>query len=113
MHAFLLYFDTFFATDGARVAPGSPVQLVKEGDGAVAEVWRVGGEGRPRRSYSQDSPGGVAKGKARERVVSFSTGPLSVPTHWKQTIFLLREPLVVEEGECLSNMNEPYIVSDR
>ena len=36
--------------------------------------------------------------EAREKVRSFSTGPRSTPTHWKQTLFLLREPIVVDEG---------------
>ena len=31
--------------------------------------------------------------------VSFSTGPHSQPTHWKQTVFLLEEPLAFKKGE--------------
>lgn len=30
--------------------------------------------------------------------VFFTTGPQGTPTHWKQTMFLLREPLVVAPG---------------
>ena len=33
--------------------------------------------------------------------VSFSTGPHSEPTHWKQTVFLLEEPVVFKKGEQL------------
>jgi protein arginine N-methyltransferase 3 len=33
-----------------------------------------------------------------EGMHSFSTGPRSEPTHWKQTLFLLREGVMVEEG---------------
>jgi protein arginine N-methyltransferase 3 len=36
-----------------------------------------------------------------EPMTSFSTGPRSVPTHWKQTIFLLREPVDVREGDIV------------
>ncbi|EIW81556.1 S-adenosyl-L-methionine-dependent methyltransferase [Coniophora puteana RWD-64-598 SS2] len=36
--------------------------------------------------------------KEAARVTSFSTGPRSVPTHWKQTIFFLREPIVAGDG---------------
>ncbi|TDL19665.1 protein arginine N-methyltransferase [Rickenella mellea] len=97
VHAFLLYFDTFFTTSDDPVPPSTEVQTVKGGDVAVAEVWRVGGESKPRRSYSLD-----LKGKGKVRVTSFSTGPPSIPTHWKQTIFLLREPVVVEEGTVVS-----------
>ncbi|EIN12179.1 S-adenosyl-L-methionine-dependent methyltransferase [Punctularia strigosozonata HHB-11173 SS5] len=142
-HAFLLYFDTFFAADGAPVPESTAVQLVKDGDVRLAEVWPVGAAHRREslhraqslhrdRSQSREArPGGMsrkpslkaAKGaeeetetgararlpprrsasfgealKAHETVTSFSTGPRSVPTHWKQTVFMLREPIVVEEG---------------
>ncbi|XP_042693208.1 protein arginine N-methyltransferase 3 isoform X2 [Centrocercus urophasianus] len=33
--------------------------------------------------------------------VLFSTGPLCTKTHWKQTVFLLEEPIPVEAGEAL------------
>ena len=36
-----------------------------------------------------------------EKVVSFTTGPSGTPTHWKQTLFYLEEPLKVEEGQEL------------
>ncbi|XP_067946474.1 uncharacterized protein [Watersipora subatra] len=34
--------------------------------------------------------------------VFFSTGPLSTPTHWKQTVFLLEKPLARLKGDELS-----------
>ncbi len=34
-----------------------------------------------------------------ECVESFSTSPMSTPTHWKQTVFLLRDPIVLTEGD--------------
>ncbi|XP_063802446.1 protein arginine N-methyltransferase 3 [Pseudophryne corroboree] len=33
--------------------------------------------------------------------VSFSTGPTSAQTHWKQTVFLLERPIVVTAGQTL------------
>lgn len=30
--------------------------------------------------------------------VHFSTGPLEIPTHWKQTVFLLKCPISVKSG---------------
>ncbi|KAG8961698.1 hypothetical protein FRC03_005061 [Tulasnella sp. 419] len=36
------------------------------------------------------------------RMVSFSTGPRSMPTHWKQTAFLLRNPVKVRKGTTVS-----------
>ncbi|KDR16996.1 protein arginine N-methyltransferase 3 isoform X3 [Zootermopsis nevadensis] len=34
--------------------------------------------------------------------VSFSTGPHAKPTHWKQTVFLLEEPIIVKQGDVLT-----------
>ncbi|XP_077296010.1 arginine methyltransferase 3 [Arctopsyche grandis] len=34
--------------------------------------------------------------------VSFSTGPESTPTHWKQTIFYLKDPIPLKKGETLN-----------
>lgn len=30
--------------------------------------------------------------------ISFSTGPLATPTHWKQTVFFLKDPIIVKKG---------------
>lgn len=35
-------------------------------------------------------------------VVQFSTSPASAPTHWKQSVFLLREPVTLNKGENLA-----------
>lgn len=39
---------------------------------------------------------------ACHKPIRFSTGPHTKYTHWKQTVFYLREVLTVEEGEVLS-----------
>ncbi|KIJ59057.1 hypothetical protein HYDPIDRAFT_118885 [Hydnomerulius pinastri MD-312] len=36
-----------------------------------------------------------------QRVTSSSTGLTSQPTHWRRTMFLLRDPILAEEGETL------------
>jgi type I protein arginine methyltransferase len=137
-----LYFDTFFTTDGSSVAPDAQVQLAREDDLHLAEVWPLG-TGLGRRRSSQPHPVSpvlepltppkpgmprkpslkhVASGNKQtveekapssppahrrraslgdglvNKTASFSTGPWSIPTHWKQTLFLLREPIFVEEG---------------
>ena len=33
--------------------------------------------------------------------VRFSTGPFTEYTHWKQTVFYLRQPLTICEGESI------------
>ena len=91
----MLYFDTFFTSTGEPIPPQTDVHIVQEGDPILAEVWPLGG--RPYQARRMSS-GGPLKDKGRPKVVSFSTGPASVPTHWKQTMFFLREPLSVAEG---------------
>uniref|UniRef100_A0A182SYV4 Protein arginine N-methyltransferase domain-containing protein n=1 Tax=Anopheles maculatus TaxID=74869 RepID=A0A182SYV4_9DIPT len=34
--------------------------------------------------------------------IEFSTSPYSRPTHWKQTIFYLEEPVPVKEGQTIA-----------
>ncbi|OSX57198.1 hypothetical protein POSPLADRAFT_1067922 [Postia placenta MAD-698-R-SB12] len=95
VHALVLYFDVFFAEDGQSIPPGTEVYVAREGDPILAEVWPLGG--RPHASRRLSSGEGL-KAKIKPKVTSFCTGPASVPTHWKQTIFLLRDPITVHEG---------------
>ncbi|KAH9922941.1 S-adenosyl-L-methionine-dependent methyltransferase [Fomitopsis serialis] len=96
-YALTLYFDTFFTADGAPAPPDAPVHVVRDGDPILAEVWPLGW--RPHTGRRMSSGQGLKNGEpAKRRVTSFTTGPASVPTHWKQTIFLLREPITVHEG---------------
>ena len=39
---------------------------------------------------------------ACHKPIRFSTGPHAKYTHWKQTVFYLREVLTVEEGDAIS-----------
>ncbi|KAJ8081154.1 hypothetical protein PM082_017997 [Marasmius tenuissimus] len=112
--AFILYFDTFFTQSGQPVPPDAEVQIVGEDQAVLAEVWPVGGKAAPQRRASQhnlserklerrkteDEASLKAKQKEKEvdTITSFSTGPRSIPTHWKQTLFMLREPFVADEG---------------
>lgn len=92
IHAFVLYFDTFFAVSGEHLPEGTEVHVAGEGDPILAEVWQIGR--KPSRRMSSGDP----LKKPKPKYISFSTGPASVPTHWKQTLFLIREPIVVHEG---------------
>lgn len=42
-----------------------------------------------------------------ENPVHFSTGPHATPTHWKQTVFSLSEPISITEGMLLNNTLVP------
>ncbi|KAF8595869.1 S-adenosyl-L-methionine-dependent methyltransferase [Ceratobasidium sp. AG-I] len=109
-HALLLYFDTWFTTDGTDVPQDAEVTIAKgEGDVVTADVLQItprpdlvarrkSSMGPMRKMSIDESHGPVKEGKE----VSFSTGPGSMPTHWKQTLFLFRTPLDVKEGSCVS-----------
>lgn len=90
INSFVLYFDTFFTVSGNPVPPETQVRNVKEGEAILAELWPVGGKSAPQRRQSQS-------GK-KDSITSFSTGPQSSPTHWKQTVFMLEHPFFVSEG---------------
>jgi len=80
------------------ISPSTKVHVVHEGSPVVVEVWPLGGKFQPKRRASQ---GGI-KTPSEEKITSFSTGPESVPTHWKQTIFLLNEPIRAYEGTIVA-----------
>ncbi|KAI0354833.1 S-adenosyl-L-methionine-dependent methyltransferase [Trametes cingulata] len=101
IHAFVLYFDVFFTNTGEPVPEDTEVYIAREGDPILAEVWPVGGRPHQPRRMSTGEP---LKGKGRPKVTSFSTGPASVPTHWKQTIFFLREPINAGEGTVVEGV---------
>ena len=68
-HGFLGWFDTFFTTDG-RLLP------------CIA-----------------DDSNAFASPSMRDGEISLTTGPHGTPTHWKQTLFLLKTPIDVSEGD--------------
>ncbi|EKM79179.1 hypothetical protein AGABI1DRAFT_74001 [Agaricus bisporus var. burnettii JB137-S8] len=87
INSFVLYFDTFFNRLGQPISPETEVKFIQKGDPVLAEIWPVGGKSAQKRRQSL--------GPDREDTDSFSTGPQSMPTHWKQTIFMLPEPITV------------------
>ncbi|CAA7261550.1 unnamed protein product [Cyclocybe aegerita] len=89
VHSFVLYFDVFFTASGLPVPPSTEVKCIKDGEVTLAELWPVGGKPAHQRRQSM--------GREKEKTTSFSTGPRSQPTHWKQTIFMLREPFMISE----------------
>jgi len=97
IHAFVLYFDTFFAVSGEHLPDDAQVHVAAEGDPILAEVWQIGRKPHISRRMSSGDP----LKKPKPKYVSFSTGPASVPTHWKQTLFLLRDPIAVHEGSIV------------
>ena len=103
IHAFVLYFDTFFTASGEAVPEKTEVRVVREGDPVLAEIWPLGGKRHPARRLSSGDP--LKAGAQKPKISSFSTGPASMPTHWKQTLFLLREPITANEGKRSKNIS--------
>ncbi|CAE6497417.1 unnamed protein product [Rhizoctonia solani] len=108
-HALLLYFDTWFTTDGDDVPPDAEPTIAKgEGDVVTTDVLQI--KARPDLVARRKSSMGPIRKKSMSgeelikdgKEVSFSTGPASMPTHWKQTLFLFRSPVDVKEGTCVS-----------
>jgi len=117
-HAFVVYFDTWFTPDGVDVPADAPVTISRvDGDGVTADVIQL--KRRPSQTERRASlaPGeaeaaaanavqaveaDAPKEEVRKKEVSFSTGPRSTPTHWKQTLFLLREPFRAKRGTVVS-----------
>ncbi|KAG6890580.1 hypothetical protein C0992_000398 [Termitomyces sp. T32_za158] len=93
VNSFILYFDTFFSASGLPVSPETDVKVIKEGEVILADIWPAGGKRAPQRRQSQSVD--------RSAPISFSTGPQSMATHWKQTLFLLREPISILEGSIV------------
>ncbi|KAF7292107.1 Protein arginine N-methyltransferase [Mycena indigotica] len=107
VHAFVLYFDTFFLPSSGALDSAEQVKIIREGDAILADVWPLGaGVGRPvplrRASTKSSTLSPTVERSVPPEITSFSTGPQSVPTHWKQTLFLLKEPVGVVEGTKIS-----------
>jgi len=94
INSFVLYFDTFFTVSGRPVPPETQVKCIQERDVVVADIWPVGGKSATKRRQSL--------GREREEIDSFSTGPQSAPTHWKQTLFMLPEPITVTQDSLVT-----------
>lgn len=84
IRAFLTHFDTFFSphagAEASQVSLDTDVDIVKYG---ISD-------------YDQEVPAQTSGAATR---VSFTTGPRGTETHWRQVVFLLREPIHIRSGE--------------
>ncbi|KAJ1655745.1 hypothetical protein IWQ61_004562 [Dispira simplex] len=91
-HGFLGYFDTFFARQ-ADVEP-------PEDDPKALVPYAQADQDSSSKSTTLPNPNAPA-GVEDTRVHRFTTGPHGKPTHWKQTLFALKEPFAVEKGDAI------------
>ncbi|KAJ2489667.1 hypothetical protein IWW37_003805 [Coemansia sp. RSA 2050] len=84
IHAFLGYFDVAFARSQAVPGPSQAVLSlpVCDSDSSDAQVSARALWKQPESSMN-----------------GFTTGPHGTATHWKQTIFVLREPIQAKQGD--------------
>ncbi|UZJ55199.1 hypothetical protein CBS101457_004519 [Exobasidium rhododendri] len=107
VQAFASWFDTWFTPDGQPLAntetgnmeggqdleglPPVTLQCPQEAD--VRGLLSLQKDG----IVARDTDGPQGKGET----VSFTTGPHGLETHWKQTFFVLKEPIEVEEDSVI------------
>ncbi|CAO1637195.1 unnamed protein product [Parajaminaea phylloscopi] len=111
VHGFLSWFDTWFvAADQHPTLPGAKGSAGTHTDLEGGQVIDGLPECTSRPVVEADVEGIALKGKgalqreptaeevaAGPETVSFTTGPHGKETHWKQTVFLLKEPIVVTQ----------------
>ncbi|KDN46121.1 S-adenosyl-L-methionine-dependent methyltransferase [Tilletiaria anomala UBC 951] len=112
IHGFVSWFDTWFMTSPAPYRVDSetnvPVQLQggeRLGDlpPCTTDVITVEDVPALKLKGSDLAPSPASDStEAKGEVVSFTTGPYGKDTHWKQTVFLLKEPIDAEEGSVIS-----------
>lgn len=106
IQAFASWFDTWFTTDGCPHPPPGQQGDMKGGqklEGLPPVEVRCPGEAEVRGLTDLRRDAIVARAsdsqehKAGE-TVSFTTGPQGLATHWKQTLFVLKEPILAKPG---------------
>ncbi|KAJ1964790.1 hypothetical protein GGI12_001196 [Dipsacomyces acuminosporus] len=102
IHAFLGYFDVAFSRD--QSSPGPPHEELclpvyatstvnSDSDSSKRSDGGDGGDGNI-------SPKSLWK-QPEASMNGFTTGPHGTPTHWKQTVFVLKEPVDAKQGDEL------------
>ncbi|KAN0062777.1 hypothetical protein ACQY0O_004972 [Thecaphora frezii] len=122
IHALASWFDTWFTPD-ARPWPLSPTTGAEEkrdtlgGEKLVGlpecetvaptekDIYGIGLKGNQTTELKDEERG---KGET----VSFTTGPHGLMTHWKQTVFLLKEKIVAKEGTTITGSIQVLQSSD-
>ncbi|KAJ9124202.1 hypothetical protein QFC22_000999 [Naganishia vaughanmartiniae] len=82
IRAFITWFDTFFSHDSSASGQASSSQECST------------------EFFSDDAyERSIASVNADKADVSFTTGPRGKPTHWKQVVFMLKQPVSLEQGQ--------------
>jgi protein arginine N-methyltransferase 3 len=104
VQAFASWFDTWFTPDGLPMPQAGKKDMIggEKLDGLPPVTTRCPKEEEVRglnlqkdAIISRETDSKDSKGE----IVSFTTGPDGLETHWRQTFFVLKEPIEVEKGE--------------
>jgi len=115
VQAFASWFDTWFTPDGLPVPPAGQKDMNggEKLDSLPPVTTRCPKEEEVRgldlqkdAIISRETDSNENKGET----VSFTTGPDGLETHWKQTFFVLKEPIQVEKGEHLYRAESIFAV---
>lgn len=109
LQAFVSWFDTWFTPDGL------PIPQTGRGDMQGGEKLHGLVDVELKCPKDEDVRGlnlekgaiinrSTDVGDGKGEIVSFTTGPHGLETHWKQTLFVLKEPIEVEKGEIKLRM---------
>ncbi|KAI8322119.1 S-adenosyl-L-methionine-dependent methyltransferase [Martensiomyces pterosporus] len=91
IHAFLGYFDVAFSREQSTPGPSR--------EELCAPVYAANSSGDENKSpLSTVSPKSLWK-QPEASMNGFTTGPHGAPTHWKQTVFVLKEPVAAKQGD--------------
>lgn len=109
VHGFASWFDTWFMTD-SKPWPlneaGQPEKRDTRGgeklDGLPECDLRAPTEADVPAIGLRHNAVSDIEGTGKGEVVSFTTGPFGLETHWKQTVFLLKEAIEVKKGDILA-----------
>lgn len=104
LQAFVSWFDTWFTPDGLPIPQsgrkdmqgGEKLDALVDVETTCPKEEDVRGLNLEKGTIIQRSTD-INEGKGE--IVSFTTGPQGLETHWKQTLFVLKEPIEVEKGE--------------
>ncbi|KAJ1923569.1 hypothetical protein IWQ60_005794 [Tieghemiomyces parasiticus] len=113
LHGFMGYFDTYFARRADVLPDQDPEDLFDAYQKAAEEANRRKLAGEPIGGPKPPNPN-KPLGHGDRQLHRFTTGPHGQPGHWKQTLFVLKEPLQVEVGDvvvgqfiCRKNAENP------